>query len=64
MPGIFDDERRETGPIWSNPAGTRPVWLMDVVAKSLKWPALRRFSRLASNQTGHANAITMNVGRP
>ena len=64
MPGIFNDERRETGPVWPNPVGTRPIWLLDVVAKGLKWQTLRRPSRLASRQMGHANAITMNVGRP
>ena len=36
MPGIFDDERRGTGPIWPNPEGTRPLCLLDVVAKDLK----------------------------
>ena len=64
MPGIFDDERRETGPIWPNPEGTRRIWLLDVVAKGLKWPTLRRLSRLASRQMGHANATTMHVKRP
>jgi len=61
MPGIFDDEHRVSGPIWSNPAGTRPICLLDVVAKGLKWQTLRRLSRLASRQMGHANATTMNV---
>ena len=64
MPGIFDDERRVTGPIWSNPEGTRPLWLLDFVAKGLKWHTLRRLSRLASSQRGHANAITISVHRP
>ena len=64
MPGIFDDERRETEPIWSNPVGTRPICLLDVVAKGLKWPTLRRLSRLASRQMGHANAVTITVHRP
>ncbi len=64
MPGIFDDERHETGPIWSNPVGTRPLWPLDVVAQSLKWRTLRRFARLASGQMGHADAITMIVNRP
>ena len=42
MPGIFDDERRETGPIWPNPYRTRPICLLDVVAKGLKWQTLPR----------------------
>ena len=61
MPGIFNDERCVRGAIWSNPGGTRPIWPLDSVAKGLKWPTLRRLSRLASGQMGHANAITMNV---
>ena len=61
MPGIFDDEWRVSGAIRSNPEGTRPIWPLDVVAKGLKWPTLRRLSRLASDQMGHANAITVNV---
>ena len=64
MLGIFDDEHRETGPIWPNPGGTRPIWPLDVVAQGLKWPALRRLSRLASSQMGHANAITMILNTP
>ena len=64
MLGIFDDERRETGPIWSNPEGTRLIWPLDVVAKGLKWPTLRRLSRLASGQMGHASTATMNLNRP
>ena len=64
MQRIFDDEWRVTEPIWSNPEGTRPLWLLDVVAKGLKWPTLRRLSRLASSQMGHANAITITVHRP
>ena len=64
MPGIFDDERREIGPIWRNPAGTRPIFLLDVVAKGLKWLTLRHLLRLASRQMGHANAATMSINRP
>jgi hypothetical protein len=64
MLGIFDDERHETGPIWPNPCGTLPLWPLDVVTKGLKWPALRRLSRLASGQRGSAGAITINVHRP
>ena len=64
MQRIFDDERRGTGPIWPNPAGTRPICLLDVVAKGLKWMTLRRLSHLASRQMGHANAATITVHRP
>jgi len=61
MPGIFDDEYRVRGSMRPNPEGTRPICLLDVVAKGLKWQTLRRLSRLASRQMGHANATTMNV---
>ncbi len=64
MPRIFDDERRQTGPIWSNPEGTRPIWPLDVVAQGLKWQTLRRLSRLAKGQMGHADATTMILNRP
>ncbi len=64
MPGIFDDERGETGPIWANPEGTRPIWPLDFVATSLKWPTLRRFPRLARGQMGHAGTVTMILNRP
>ena len=64
MPGIFEDERREIGAIWSNPFGTRPIFLPDTVANCLKWPALRRNWRLAGKKMGHAGAITLNLNRP
>ena len=64
MPGIFDDERRVTGPIWPNPSGTWPICLLDVVAQGLKWQTLPRLSRLASRQMGHANTTTTTVHRP
>ncbi len=64
MLGIFDDERQETRPIWPNASGTRPLGPLDVVAQSLKWTALRRFARLASDPRGHANAATTTVHRP
>ncbi len=64
MLGIFDDERRESGAIWPNPFGTLPIWPLDFVAKSLKWVALRRLSRLASGQLGHAGATTIIVNGP
>ena len=45
MLGIFQDERRETGSILANPQRTAHGSRPDVVAKSLKWRTLRRFSR-------------------
>ena len=64
MQRIFDDERRETGPIWPNPFGTRPICLLDVVAKGLKWQTQPRLSRLASRQIGHASTATIFVTTP
>ena len=64
MRGIFDDERRGTETIRSNPFGTWPICLLDVVAKGLKWLTLPRLSRLASRQMGHANAVAITVHRP
>jgi len=64
MPGIFDDEGREAEPIWLNPFGTWPIWPLHSVAHGLKWPALRRHSRLASSQMGHADTTTMILNRP
>lgn len=64
MQRIFDDERRVTGAIWSNPCGTLPISPLDVIAKGLKWLTLRRLSCLASSQMDQANAATMNVNRP
>ncbi len=64
MPGIFDDECRETGLSWPNPVGTRPIWPLDSVAQGLKWQTLRRLSRLASDQMGHADATIMILNRP
>ena len=64
MQRIFDDERRETGPIWSNPYRTRPICLLDVVAKGLKWQTLPCLPRLASRQMGHASTATIIVTTP
>ena len=64
MLGIFDDERRQTEPIWPNAAGTRTLVLLDIVAESLKWRALPRFPRLASSKKGHANAASTPFRRP
>jgi len=55
MQGIFNDELHKTGSIWPNPEGTRPIWSLGVVAKTLKCLALRRFSLLTSDQIGHAD---------
>ena len=64
MQRIFDDERRVTGPIWSNPGGTRPIWPLDVVAKGLKWATLLCLPRLASGQMSHANTTSITDHRP
>ncbi len=64
MPGIFDDERRVSGAIWSNHAGTRPIWPLDRVAKGLYWAPLRRRSRLARGQMGRADITTIIAHRP
>ena len=58
MSGIFDDERGDTEPIRSNPAGTRPMFPPDCVAKGLKWVTLRRLSRLAGEKMGRANTTS------
>jgi hypothetical protein len=64
MQRIFNDEWSESGQIWSNPFGTQPILLLDIVAKRLKWGALRRVSRLASNKMGCADAAILIVHRP
>ena len=64
MQRIFDDEQCVTGPIWSNPLGTRPMCLLDVVANGLKWQTLPRLSRLASRQMGHASTAITSVATP
>ena len=64
MPGIFNDEQRERGPIWSNPYGTKPILSLDGVASCLKWPALRRNSRLASDKMDLASTATIIVHGP
>ena len=64
MPRIFDDEQRNSEPIWANPSGTHPALALDVVAKSLKWATLRRFPRLATAKVGNAGAITLILNRP
>ncbi len=69
MLGIFPDklgdERRETGPIPVNPpfstntGGTARGSPPDFVAKCLKWPTLRRFSRLAGDDPRAAGTTTL-----
>ena len=54
MPGIFDDEQADPGQIRSNPFGTRPILPLAVVVKYLKWPVLRRISRLVRDKMCHA----------
>jgi len=57
-------KRREDGPILSNPAGTRPISLLDVTLSGLKGWALRCRSKLARNEMGHASATTVILDRP
>ena len=64
MQRIFNDEGNDSGRIWSNPFGTKPISPLDVVAKHLKWPTLRRVSRLASNKMGCADTASLNIHRP
>jgi hypothetical protein len=61
MLSIFDDEGRGQGPFWPNPFGTRHAKPMDVVAKTLKWPTLRRFLRLAIGFACLATTATITV---
>lgn len=63
MLSIFDDEGRVQGPFWPNPFETRHAKPMDVVAKTLKWSALRRFLRLAIGFACLASAATITVHR-
>jgi hypothetical protein len=69
MQRIFNDEWSESGQIWSNPplpelGETKPILPLDIVANRLKWPALRRVSRFASDKMGHADTTILNVNRP
>ncbi len=59
MQGIFKDERRGTGSIPANPFGTAHGPSPDVVAKSLKWGALRGFPRLAGGGPWAAGTTTL-----
>ena len=63
MPSIFEDEWRETGPISSNPKGTRRLSPLDVALRGLKGAVLLRRSKLASNERHHASTATYFVNR-
>ncbi len=64
MLGICKDERRETGSIPVNPERTAHGSRPDVVAKSLKWWTLQRFSRLAGHDPWAASTTTFYEYRP
>jgi hypothetical protein len=64
MQGIFNDEGDESGRSRSNPFGTRPISPLGGVANRLKWPALRRASRLASSKMGRADTPSLALNRP
>lgn len=64
MPRIFDDKGDDSGQIWSNPFGTKSILPLGVVAEHMKWPTLRRVSRLASNKMGCAGTASLIVHRP
>jgi len=63
MLGIFEDERGKTGPISSNPKGTRRLSPLDVALRGLKGPALLRRPKLASNERPHASTATTFANR-
>ncbi len=54
----------ENGLILANPAGTRPMWPVDVTLSGLKGVALPRHSKLATDKMGHASTATLIVNRP
>ncbi len=63
MLSIFEDEWRETGPISSNPEGTRRLSPLAVALRGLKGAALLRRSKLASNERRHAGTATTFVNK-
>jgi len=63
MQGIFDDEGGGHGAFWPNPFRTRHAKPIDVVAKTLKWPALQRFLRLAIGFACLATTTNITVHR-
>jgi len=54
---------REDGPILSNSSGTWPISPLDVALSGSNGWALRRPSKLARNDMGHARAATVIVNR-
>ena len=63
MQGIFEDERRGTGPSDSYRWGTGLFWSGDVVGQGLWWTAPRRLSLLAPDQNRPAKARAPIVDR-
>lgn len=63
MLGIFEDKWRETGPISSNPGGTRHLLPLDVTLRGLKGAAQLRHSKLASSKRCHASTATYSDDR-
>jgi len=63
MLGILEDEWRETGPISSNPEGTRRLLPLDVTLRGLKGEALLRHSKLASDKRHYASTATTFANR-
>jgi hypothetical protein len=52
MQRIFNDEWSESGQIWPNPFGTKPILPLDIVANRLKWSGLCKKEAADSGQNG------------
>ncbi len=63
MPGMFDDEWRDTDPFRANPRGAPPIMPLDVTAQGLKWATRRRLAQFAIDTTGLADTATASVDR-
>jgi hypothetical protein len=64
MPGIFEDEGRETGPIAPYPLGAGRIWTGIVVADALWRAAPRRPPLLAPGQSRSRQDRNPVVNRP
>lgn len=64
MQRIYNDEWIESGQIWSNLLGTKPISLLGSVANRLKWRTLRRAPRLAGTKMGTADTASLKTNRP